>query len=969
MPSPVITQSLDGEWEVGIDRRYNAGGGVPGVPFDPTTEGAGSVWYRRMVQLPEGTWTHATLLLRGARWRPAVYVNGRELSRCEGGMAPTRHLLSGAEMHPGRLVRLEIELAALGSVTSADASWLPPDERWRSNVSAGIWDSVELRFHGPSRLTRVIPRFDVERVELRVDWWIERLDDVPANHEIRLELLGDEPQAIRSTTAPVTGLVGRGSLKVGELEQWHPDNPRCYRLRVTLLRDGVATDIDELTVGFRVLGVRDNWLTVADCPVFLRGVVIAWHRWLRDPASHAWAWHKAWFRGAVLERLRSLGANAIRFAGGMPPAALLDLCDRAGMIVKVEWPALHVLEAGEESLRRQWRQWLDEAARHPCVAIVQECQDVPETDQLRAAAVLSGLLEEYDRLIVAGRDLVSLQKHWWGLLENVGLYQDTLDEHGKPVVVDEFAGIYLDENGNPGARTGMTESLLRFLGPNHDADRRLRFQAEVAAQMGEYWRRIGAAGMFLSCGLSSREDGNTHFLGELSEAQPKPVWDAMRAAWAPISASLDIWDRNFEPGKGVTLSVHLLNATDTAAKVSMSAQVAHEDGYGHTTNTVKVVCPVGPHDSAEQFVTLRSPAREGRYLFTATVESPDPDANRQAQSQRPMRVFSVKPLHMGGLRAAIADEDAELMEFAGQNAVGRYEDLTNPRADMVIIGPRSWKRFVADAELRRALEDGIEKGRSVLFLDAGPRWLGPQYPDELPEMETAPQHRPGASAVELFRGVQLVFREMPEPESCIHPSQVDDSLWEGIPLDHTQLWNGLRGGLIVPAVDMEPQGLSPESFIELWKSRGARTDMIRSHQYLAYELYGFYAFSQFDDDQTRRALRWRLRLLAEESESLGHVIDADGPIRTIDLAEEYRRCLGSGASGFVPLASAGKRLLRSPVVQIDFESGMGRVLISQLITQGRLARGFGSPGPHGLRYDPVAVRFTLNMIRRCVLGR
>ncbi|MFI5380785.1 MAG: glycoside hydrolase, partial [Tepidisphaerales bacterium] len=398
-------------------------------------------------------------------------------------------------------------------------------------------------------------------------------------------------------------------------------------------------------------------------------------------------------------------------------------------------------------------------------------------------------------------------------------------------------------------------------------------------------------------------------------------------------------------------------------------QVSHEDGYGHTTNVVPVTCPVGPHASVEQFVTLRLPSHEGRYRFSAILDAPPPGLEWPAQSLCPLRVFAIKPIRMGGLRAAIADEEPELMAFAGQNQVGRFEDLTNPRADMVIIGPNTWGRFVADAKLRHKLQEGIEEGRSVLFLDAGPRWLGPDYPDELPSLAAGAARRPGASNVELLGGVRLAFHEMPEPESCIHPSEVDESLWERIPHDHTHLWNGLRGGIIVPAIDMEPLGLSPESFLELWKSRGARADMIRGEQYFAYELHGFYAFSLFDDEEVRQALRARVRFLAEDSEALRRGIDPNGPIRTIDLSAEYRRCLGSSASRFVPLALAGKRLSRAPVVQIEFESGMGRVVISQLITQGRLARGFGTPGRYGLRYDPVAVQFTLNMIRRCVLGR
>src|ERR1035438_3465785 len=75
--------SLNGEWETGIERNYTNRTPVPGLAQNPGEMSPGTLWYRRTVQLPEGNWTTAALRLKGARFAPAVYVNGEKISEHE----------------------------------------------------------------------------------------------------------------------------------------------------------------------------------------------------------------------------------------------------------------------------------------------------------------------------------------------------------------------------------------------------------------------------------------------------------------------------------------------------------------------------------------------------------------------------------------------------------------------------------------------------------------------------------------------------------------------------------------------------------------------------------------------------------------------------------------------------------------------------------------------------------------------
>ena len=56
--------------------------------------------------------------------------------------------------------------------------------------------------------------------------------------------------------------------------------------------------------------------------------------------------------------------------------------------------------------------------------------------------------------------------------------------------------------------------------------------------------------------------------------------------------------------------------------------------------------------------------------------------------------------------------------------------------------------------------------------------------------------------------------------------------------------------------------------------------------------------------------------------------------------------------------------MRTPVVLVDFGQSHGSVIISQLITEGRLVQKEGEIDLYGKRYDPVAVQFVLNLLNK-----
>jgi hypothetical protein len=956
---------LNGLWDCGLNRNYDRTAQVPGLAVDPSVIAEGTLWYRRSVSLPPGNWTGATLELCGARFAPKVYVNGAKVSEVAGGMAPTFHRLASPDVRPGAAVTIEIELAGLRDIPADDASRIPAADLWRSNVSSCLWDDVRLRLHGPQRIARLIPSTHPADGEIRVRWELEPCDGNARPRAIGLEVLSAEGEVLREIQVPSPAAKGEAVLDVREVcRPWSPEAPNLYRLRARLLGDAGEWDAVDLALGLREFRVDGLGFSLNSRPTTLRAGTVVWHRWVRDPEARELGWDVDWFERNIARRLKDRGANGLRFHLGSPPERLLDLCDRLGLMVQIEWPFFHGMKASRASLLEQWRNWLDLCLRHPCVCLIHPWNETEGDELSTAFGTLEELRREYPPLVISHRDVLHVHKYWWSLFENVGVYYDAREQFSQPVMADEFGGNYLDGECNAGLYPSLKESFLRFLGRGHTKELRLELHTQANARVAEYWRRLGVAGFSPFCIAGSREDGNNHFLGPLREGNPKPVWDALTAAYSPLSCSLDVWDRNFEPGDRVKLPLHLFNETPRPERLNVNLRISSLDGREVVyAKEIGRDLPAQDHEVLDAEFYL--PVVEGDWRFEAELRNPPPGVKHPVVSSWRFRTMTARvPRPIDGVRIACRREEAELRQFLGDFDL----DVAEPGdagAKVMLAGLWTWEHL-ADAGVRESLADAISRGVSVVMLDVGPRPLGQGYREDglgpLQGNEWIPQ--PKTFETELFLGLRLRSTEMPEPESCLHPSAEDDSLWENLDRQSTWLWNGLRGGLLAPACDMELVGLSPSAFLATWAARGADAGLIRAGRCVAYELAGFYAFSEQPDKAVSDALREKVRFLVEDAPALKLSINPSAPIRTIDLGELYRQSVSGRAESLLPLANVGKSLSRSPVVLVGFGKGQGSMVVSQLLTAGRLARGFGQDGPYGIRFDVAARQFVLNMLSR-----
>ena len=953
--------SLNGNWSYGFDRKYTAVGTVPGI-HTPTDQAAPStLWYKKEIRLPDGDWDSAVLILNGARFRPRVYVDGELVSTQEGGMIRSFHPLGTRATAPGRRITLEIALASLKDVPAEDASWIPKVDQWRSHCASALWDDVTLHLYKGAYTDRALVWYSHGNTQARLQFRIRGAGDYTA----RLRVLDGESEAATASVPAHPGENG-AVLDCSALQEWSPASPKTYRLVIELLcKDGSVADVYSQTFALRDFRFADKQFSLNGDPIHFRGATVVWHRWMRDPEGLELGWDTDWIEKNIIRRLKDHGANYLRFHLGVPPERILDLCDRYGLAVQYEWNFFHGMPASYESLMDQYPKWFDMASRHPSVLLYHPYNETEGEEQLKTTwDALNAIVAGYPPVVLEDRDVIHIHKYWWSLFENLGLYYDSYEQFPKAIMVDEFGGNYLDGYGNMGLYPSIRESYMRFLGPSHDAQQRFKHLDRSCAKVAEYWRRIDAAGIAPFTLASSQEDGCNWFLGPLRNGNPKSVWDALSVLWSSRAVSPDIWDCNFRPGEKIIVPVHFFNDEPSPAKLHYSITVSNGDAIMFQTDGVHG-CKAFSHDIKN--VEIEMPQSPGDYMLRAELLNPPENVKRRVISDWEIRVVkaAANPT-MQNVRIYIPRKERELRSFARNNALKRAGRIQ--KADVILLGRTSYERL---GRLKEAVAAALEGGTSVIMLDVGGRHLGQGYPSDKtdlgPLQGVSKMNNVPSDTIPLFEGISLVCRHMAEPESHIHPRGSNTALWEGLNRHGTDLWNGMRGGLIVPADDMNLIGLNENAFMNQWVSRGADPNAIKKGRCFAYELCGFYAFSDSGNDKDlEKRLRDKVRLLIEDAPSLANSLNAKAPVRITDLGKGLLSASDGKATEFVPLCCAGKNLSRTPVILVGFGEGKGKLIVSQLLTQGRLKKKAGtvnlSKKHYGIRYDEAAVQVVLNMI-------
>ncbi|MBN1397405.1 MAG: hypothetical protein JXA06_05165 [Bacteroidetes bacterium] len=220
----------------------------------------------------------------------------------------------------------------------------------------------------------------------------ERFSDVLVAQGISAQFL---PESNKNTDFQL-------DLTINTPKLWSPETPEFYILKTNIvtIEGKRKTIVDQycLNIGFSSMLIEGNGLVINGKKTALKGVV--WHE--ESPAYGASLSYEQMEKDIVL--IKSLGANAVRFAFHPPHPYMLNLCSRYGLAVFEEMPVWNVpadilnRDSYKSLADAQMREMIERDSHFPAVAAwgIGDQFDSADDEASGFIKEMSGLARESD---------------------------------------------------------------------------------------------------------------------------------------------------------------------------------------------------------------------------------------------------------------------------------------------------------------------------------------------------------------------------------------------------------------------------------------------------------------------------------------------------------------------------------------------------------------------------------------------
>ena len=438
-------------------------------PRTPDSAGEGNIgWYiggdyeySKTFTAPPA-WEDQKVLLEfeGVYHNAEVYLNGEKAA-----FRPYGYTNFYVEMNPFLKYGEENELKVIAR--NADQ----PNSRWYSGT--GIYRPVNVWLGGECHIP-------VNGVRIRtVDHAAGKIDvkvKLSKPGEVKVEILdGDQVVAERSFTSTKTTV--RFPFTIRGAKLWDTEHPNLYKARVTF-----GDDVVEETFGIRTLAwnTKDG-MTINGKRVILRGACI--HH--DNGFLGACAFPEAEERKVRLHKEN--GYNALRSAHNPCSKAILDACDRLGMLMMDEFADAWTMHKTKYDyvlyLKDWWKQDLkdmvDKDYNHPCVIAYSTGNEVAETARPEGIA-FTGEMTQYLHSLDDSRPVSCGINIFFNFLSSIGM------------------GVYSDEKAEKESKAAESKN-----GKKKKKAVGSEFYNKLACLMGDKFMKFGAT--LYPCDVKTRD--------------------------------------------------------------------------------------------------------------------------------------------------------------------------------------------------------------------------------------------------------------------------------------------------------------------------------------------------------------------------------------------------------------------------------------------------------------------------------
>lgn len=404
-------------------------------PFDEKAASCGSGgyvetgigWYRKLFVVKDRAEDERIFIrFDGAYMQTKVWLNGKELGLHVYGYTPFEWEVT--------------ELLKYGEVNVLDVrvdNSAQPNSRWYSGsgITRDVWIyRVKRDYILPYGIWIRTPRVSEEQAEVLVETRFAvsaKSREESAEFWVGTELLSPEGKSAGILKTHAEKETGEGQKEITIAQEFTLENPQLWDIRTPLLYEAVSrlykgdvlADEVHTRMGLRSISFQADtgfWLNGRQCK--LNGVCVHHDGGCMGAAVPFQIWERR------LEKLKEMGANAIRMSHNPPDPALLDLCDEMGFLVMDEsfdeWRILKNKEAGSNTHEsRGYSEWFEKCheedlramllrdRNHPSIVIWSIGNEVPDQTKDDGYLTARHLMEicrelDPDRLITQANDQI-----------------------------------------------------------------------------------------------------------------------------------------------------------------------------------------------------------------------------------------------------------------------------------------------------------------------------------------------------------------------------------------------------------------------------------------------------------------------------------------------------------------------------------------------------------------------------------
>lgn len=278
-----------------------------------------------------------------------------------------------------------------------------PNSRWYSG--AGIYRPVWMYVRPKQHILRNEIRVRTLSVDPAV---IEAEVNTNAPGKVKLEVIADAGSDVIIAAEIHTDGKLTKQFEIPDAKLWSVNTPNLYQLRVTFVAEQengqnkcMETDQEEVIFGIRTLKWdKETGITINGERVILRGACIHHDNGVLGACCYPDA------EARKIRILKENGYNAIRSAHNPCSKALLEACDRQGMLVMDEFVDVWYIHKTEYDYVNYFKEWLKQDLKdmvekdfnHPSVILYSIGNEVSETAQKKGIHLTKTMTEYLHRL-------------------------------------------------------------------------------------------------------------------------------------------------------------------------------------------------------------------------------------------------------------------------------------------------------------------------------------------------------------------------------------------------------------------------------------------------------------------------------------------------------------------------------------------------------------------------------------------